>query len=118
MNDATEVAFDVDGEERTLSEGEGRILGERLRGFAAGQYEGDVALLAAHGTDLQWLDGARAMADAIEDVLTATRPAPIPLDPNGKAASAAYAALSLSGPVSWDATSGLARLHGALNKRR
>jgi hypothetical protein len=118
MDGVTEVAFDVDGQQCALSEPEGRILGERLRGFAAGQYEGDVTLLAEHGTDREWIDGARALADAIEDVLTATRPGPIPLDPTGKAADAAVAAISLPGPASWDATSGFARLHKALNSVR
>jgi hypothetical protein len=47
----------------------------------------------------------------VQDLIK-THPQPTSLDRD------AYAALSLSGSVSWDATSGLARLHGALNKRR
>lgn len=118
MDDITQVAFDVEGEQVDLSEPEARILSERLRGFAAGQYGGDVADLAARGTDPEWIEGARALADVIEDVLTGTHDGAIPVDPKGKAADAALAALSLSGPTSWNATSGLARLHRAIDSSR
>jgi hypothetical protein len=112
------VVFQVDCRHVTLSEPEGRMLGERLRGFAAGNFPADVALLAKHGTDPEWVEGARALADAIEDVLTTTREGPIPIDAKGKAANAALAALALSLPVSYDATSGLSRLYNAIRDAR
>jgi hypothetical protein len=113
-----EVVFNVDENSVSLSEPEARILAERLRLFAAGKFEGDVAHLAAKGTDPEWVEGARALADAIEDVLTATRTGAIPLDAKGRAADAAFAALALSPLVSTDATSGLSRLYNAIRDAR
>src|SRR5712692_7913045 len=110
--------FEIDGGRFDLSEPEARILGERLRGFAAGIYPDDVALLSRLGTDPQWVEGARAIADAIEDVLTTTREGPIPVDPDGKAADALFHALRLAGPVSFDTLSDIARLHAALGDAR
>ena len=114
----TEVLFRVDSELVPVSEPEARALGERLRLFAAGDFQGDVDYLAAMGAEPEWLEDARALADAIEGVRAGTREGPIPLDPAGKAASAAFAALALSPPVSFDAMSGLARLYDAIRKAR
>jgi hypothetical protein len=105
-----QVVFEVNGETVAVGEPEARILAEKLIGFAAGNFDGDVALLEAHGHDRDWLDGACALGQAIEDVVTGTRDGQIPLDPTGKAADAAFAVYSLPGPSSWDATSGAARL--------
>jgi hypothetical protein len=114
----SEVVFDVDGQTVALSELAAQVLGERLRGLAAGHFEGDVELLGEHATDRAWLEGARALADAIEDVLTTTRQGPVPIDASGKAGDAALAALALSGPTSFDATSGPLRLYNALQDAR
>ena len=51
MGGVNEVVFEVDCQNVSLSEPEARILGERLRGFAAGNFTGDVDLLEAYGTD-------------------------------------------------------------------
>ena len=118
MDGVDEVVFEVDSQNVSLSEPEARILGEHLRGFAAGNFKGDVDQLEAYGTDRAWLEGARALADAIEDVLTTTREGAIPVDAKGKAAEAALAALALSGPTSFDATSGLSRLFTAIRDAR
>ncbi len=67
-------------------------------------------LLARAGVDPEWVEGARAPADVMEDVLVGRRVEPIPLDPAGKAADALMQALRLTGPASWDATSEHARL--------
>jgi hypothetical protein len=112
------VIFDVDGELVTVAEPEARIMGEKLIGFAAGNFDGDVALLEGHGHDPAWLEGARALGQAVEDILTTTRSGSIPLDPQGMAADAIYSVLSLPGPSSWDATSGAARLRDAIERHR
>lgn len=65
------------------------------------------------GIDPEWTQGARAMADIIEDALIGVYDRPIPLDPRGKAAAALMRALSLTGPASWDATSEHAQLLNA-----
>ncbi len=113
-----DVVFDVDGEMVSVPEAEARIWGEKLIGFAAGNWGDDVALLTAHGHDPKWLEGARALGQAIEDVLTGTWEGAIPIDSSGKGADAIYSMLSLPGPSSWDATSGAARLRDAVARHR
>jgi hypothetical protein len=113
-----DVVFDVDGEMVSVPESEAQICAEKLIGFAAGNWGDDVALLEAHGHDPEWLEGARALGQAIEDVLTGTWDGAIPIDSRGKAADAIYSMLSLPGPSSWDATSGAARLMTALDRHR
>ncbi len=90
------------------------MVAEKLRGYAAGVYSTDVEELARMGTDREWLAGARAMADAIEDVLTGTRDAPIPLDRHGRAATALLHVLRLTPITFADATTRYARLHAVL----
>jgi hypothetical protein len=109
-----QVIFDIDGCLTPLPSGDATLVGERLRCYAAGAYGQDVEELARSGTDPGWVAGARAMADAIEDVLTETRPAPIPLDREGRAANALAQALRLTPGGSGDATGAVARLHAAL----
>jgi hypothetical protein len=112
------VIFEVDGELVSVRESEARIWSEKLLGFAAGNWDGDVSLLEAYGHDREWLEGSRALGQAIEDVLTGTWDGVVPIDANGKAADAIYAMLSLPGPSSWDATSGAARVMAALDRHR
>jgi hypothetical protein len=112
------VVFEVDGVSVLLAHSSAALLAEKLRNYAAGRYDRDVADLAKLGTDPVWLEGARAAADAIEDVLTETRPGPVPLDSAGKAAGAVYAVLRLTGPVFSDATSDVAQLHAVLDRNR
>ncbi len=90
------VAFDVGERQAVLSEEEATVVAEKLRAYAAGVYSTEVDELARLGTDRDWLAGARAMADAIEDVLTGTRNAPIPLDRHGRAAIAFLQVLRLT----------------------
>src|SRR5271167_532793 len=99
-----DVAFDIDQHEALLSEEEATVVAEKLRGYAAGVHSTDVEELARLGTDRAWLAGARAMADAIEDVLTGTTPAPIPLDRHGRAAIALLQVLRLTPITFADAT--------------
>jgi len=112
------VVFEVDGESVPLTRSSAALLAEKLRNYAGGQYERDVADLAKLGIDPVWLEGARAAADAIEDALTDARPGPVPFDSAGKAAHAVYAVLRLTGPVFSDATSDVAHLHAVLDSNR
>jgi len=110
------VMFDIDGCLTPLPQGDATVIGEKLRCYAAGAYGHEVEELARSGTDPGWLAGARAMADAIEDVLTETRAAPIPLDREGRAASALVQALRLTPAASADAAVAVARLRDALTR--
>lgn len=74
--------------------------------------------LAKCGYDPSWLEGAPALADWMEDTLTDKRKDPLPLDPNGKAASALIGALSLCGPASHNAMSDQAQVLKALRSAR
>src|SRR5579884_2893435 len=65
-----DVVFDVDGEMVSVPEAEARIWGEKLIGFAAGNWGDDVALLTAHGHDPKWLEGARALGRPMRTVPT------------------------------------------------
>jgi hypothetical protein len=104
------VTFVVDGRSGQLSERIAELIAENLRCYAAGRFPKDVKLLAESGVDPEWLEGARATADVMEDTLVGRREGPIPLDPAGKAADALAQALRLTGPASFDATSEHARL--------
>jgi len=109
-----DVTFDIDGEHVVVPEGQATLLAERLRMYSAGIHSSDVDELVRLGTDPVWLEGAHAMADAIEDALTATRGGPIPLDLNGRAANALLQILRLTPVTFADATTGYARLYSAL----
>ena len=109
-----EVAFDIGERQAVLSEEEATVVAEKLRAYAAGVYSTDVDELVRLGTDRDWLAGARAMADAIEDALTGTRDAPIPLDRHGRAAIALLQVLRLTPITFADATTRYARLHHVL----
>jgi hypothetical protein len=114
----SDVVFDVDGRQASLSESEATLLAENLHNFSAGKFPYDVATLESIGVERGWLDGADAAARVIEDVLTDKRSEPIPLAPHGKATDAIDAALRLIGPTSFDATSGSAKLFAFLNDSR
>ncbi len=113
----TEVVFEVGEETVSVPEPEARILADKLVEFAAGNWEGDVALLEANGFDRLWLQGALPLAHAIRAALAGTR-GTISLGPTGSEAAAAFAVFSLPGPSSWDATSGASRLRSAIDRNR
>ncbi|HZV75774.1 MAG TPA: hypothetical protein VFF79_18855 [Conexibacter sp.] len=107
------VLFDIDGRSGALSDSVASLMAENLRCYAAGpshRFHRDVEGLAQFGVNPSWVEGARAVADIIEDVLVGKFEGAIPLDPAGKAANALMRALSLTGPASSDATSEHARL--------
>lgn len=85
-----DVVFAYRDDEYVFPEDYATLLGEDLRGYAAGTFDaGELTRLPGVAAD--WREGALALADAIEDTLTETRSGPIPLD--GKAAAAAEAVL-------------------------
>lgn len=69
-------------------------MAENLRGHAAGNFPEDDKLIARLGAAPGWSNGALAMADAIEDVLTGRTNSPIGLD-RGRGAAATYWVLRL-----------------------
>lgn len=107
-----EVVFDIDEHQAVLSEHEATAVAEKLRSYAAGLYPTDELI----GADPEWLSGARAMADVIEDVLTGTREGPIPLDRHGRAAVALRHVLRLIPVTSPEGSTRYARLHAALTQ--
>jgi hypothetical protein len=111
------VTFDIGGLQAELSEPLAELLAENLHNFSFGPAHGyykDVERLAQAGIDPTWTQGAKAMADIIEDALVGVYDRPIPLDPRGKAAQALLRAVGLTGPASFDATSEYARLANVL----
>jgi hypothetical protein len=114
-----DVTFDIGGRPGMLSQSVAALIAENLRCFAAGPSHPsrrDVERLAQAGVDPAWVEGARPVADVMEDTLVGRREGPIPLDPAGKGAHALMRALSLTGPASWDATSEHARLLNTLRE--
>jgi hypothetical protein len=113
------VAFDIDGSLGALSEGTAELIAENLHNFSLGpshRYHRDVELLERAGIDPDWTEGARALAEVMEDALVGRYDGPIPIDPRGKAAKALLRTVSLTGPASWDATSEHAQLLNALRE--
>ncbi len=107
------VTFDIDGRRSEFSEPLAELIAENLHNFSLGpshRYHRDVEMLARAGIDPEWTDGARALAEVMEDALVGRYEGPIPLDPQGKAAKALLRAVSITGPASWDATSEHARM--------
>jgi hypothetical protein len=85
-----DVVFQYEEHDYVFPEDYATLLGEDLRGYAAGTFDaGELTRLPGVAAD--WREGALALADAIEDTLTETRSGPIPLA--GKAAAAAEAVL-------------------------
>jgi hypothetical protein len=110
----TDVSFEVEGQCVVLSEAEAIAVAEKLRGYSAGLHPEDLEELQRTGMESEWVGGARAMADAIEDVLTDTSEGPIPLDRQGLAAAALLAVLCLTPITFADTTTPYARLYELL----
>lgn len=88
------IEFEFDDNTYVLPESQATLLGENLRNFAAGTFPKDVQnVIEQGGAAPDWTDGALPLANVIEDTLIEARDGPIPLE--GKAASAAFAALAL-----------------------
>ncbi len=105
-----QVAFDVGDRRGALSQRAAELIAQNLRCFAVGVFANDVAVMASSGVDPGWIDGARALADGMEDTLVGRRDGPIPLDPFGKAAIALMQSLRLAAPASVGAKGEHARL--------
>ncbi len=93
--DPVGVAFEVSGSSYTLSERQATALAEKLRLFAAGEFPGDVRLLAEDDASEDWVEGAREAADLIEKALVDELGEPIRLV-KGNVADAVYQVLRLS----------------------
>src|SRR5689334_19821517 len=81
------VTFDIDGRRSEFSEPLAELIAENLHNFSLGpshRYHRDVEMLARAGIDPEWTDGARALAEVMEDALVGRYEGPIPLDPQGK----------------------------------
>jgi hypothetical protein len=89
-----DVSFEASGTPYTLPQAQATLLAENLRGHAAGNFPKDDQLIARLGAAPGWGEGALAMADAIEDVLTGNSEAHIGLD-RGRGAAATYWVLRL-----------------------
>jgi hypothetical protein len=105
-----DVTFEIAGRTGTPSQRVAEMIAENLRCYGNGGFARDGAILTDAGVDPQWLTGAQAAADVMEDTLVGRRHGAIPLDPSGKAADALAQALRLTGPASFDAHSEHARL--------
>ncbi|MGC2374676.1 MAG: hypothetical protein WA484_12455 [Solirubrobacteraceae bacterium] len=111
------MTFDIGGQRSVLSGPLAELIAENLHNFSLGpshRYYRDVEMLARAGIDPEWTEGARALAEVMEDALVGRHDGPIPLDPRGKAARALLRAVSITGPASWDATSEHARMVNVL----
>lgn len=87
-----ERRFEFDSNVYIMPDSAATLFAEHLRRYSAGNFFGDLSRLAeSPGVAPDWLDGARALADIIEDTHPAGRTEPIPLE--GKAADAAHAVL-------------------------
>lgn len=118
MDDVTEVMFEIGDHKCALTYDDASIFSEQLLSYHRDVYMKDVNRLASHGTDPGWVEGGESLSRRIEAVLTTAESRPIVLDAKGKEGDAAFHALRLSGPVSFDATSARACLYRALEEAR
>lgn len=69
------------------------LVAENLRLFAIGKFPHDAELVAQMGANPDWRQGAKPLADVMEESFTGSHEGPIPVE--GKAAEALYWALVL-----------------------
>lgn len=81
-----------DGQLYRLAE-QATLVAENLRLFAAGRFPQDGALVEQMGASTDWRNGAKPLADVMEESFVGTHDGPIPVE--GKAAEALYWALVL-----------------------
>lgn len=115
------VVLTVNGTTCTFAYRDAEIFAEQLLNLHREHYMGDVNLLAGPSggsTDPGWLEGCESLAHRIEAVLTTAASGPIVIDARGKEGDAAFHALRLSAPVSFDANSDRARFFRALEAAR
>lgn len=87
------VIFETsDGKLYQLGE-QATLVAENLRLFAAGKFPRDGTLVEQMGASPDWRDGAKPLADVMEESFTRSHEGPVPVE--GKAAEALYWALVL-----------------------
>jgi hypothetical protein len=121
MGEPERVGFQVNGESCSLSYHDAEIFAEQLLSYYRDVYMRDVNQLASPSggsTDPGWVEGGESLSRKIEAVLTTAVPGPVVINAKGKEGDAAFNALRLSGPPSWDATSDRSCLFHALEAAR
>lgn len=87
------VAFEFRESVYELTENQATFLAETLRNYAKGKCPAAIKEAAELGGDPNWIDGALAVADFIEELLVGNLGGPLPLE--GKAAEATFWTLRL-----------------------
>lgn len=82
------VGFEYAGTEYVLTDDEATLLAQNLRNYAKGTLPAGVELGARLSGNPNWVDGALATADFVEEVLVENLDGPLPLE--GKAAEAVF----------------------------
>lgn len=87
------VSFEFRSNAYAISEEVATLMAQNLRNYANGTLLCDAELVSRLGGDLEWIDGALAVADFTEELLVENLDGPLPLE--GKAAQAAFWSLRL-----------------------
>jgi hypothetical protein len=87
------VAVEFAGTEYVLRYEQAILLAEKLRNYAKGTFPDDVNRAAQISGNPNWVDGALAAAEFIEEILVGSIAGPLPLE--GKAAEATFWALRI-----------------------
>ncbi len=82
------VGFEFGGSVYAITEAQATMLAETLRGYAKGKLPEEQRRLADLSGNVNWSDGALAVADFTEEILVGNFGGPIPLE--GKAAEATF----------------------------
>jgi hypothetical protein len=87
------VSFEFRESVYELTENQATFLAETLRNYAKGKCPAAIKQAADLGGNPNWIDGALAVADFIEELLVGNLAGPLPLE--GKAAEATFWTLRL-----------------------
>lgn len=87
------VAFEFRESVYELTENQATFLAETLRNYAKGKCQPAIRQAAEQGGNPNWVEGALAVADFIEELLVGNLAGPLPLE--GKAAEATFWTLQL-----------------------
>lgn len=78
------VTVEFSGAVYSLGDDQAAMLAQNLRNYAKGSYPADVQLATELSGNPNWIDGALAVADFLEEILVGNLDGPLPLE--GKAA--------------------------------
>jgi hypothetical protein len=121
MGEPERVGFQVNGTTCTLAYHDAEVFAEQLLSYHRDVYMQDVNRLASPSggsTDPGWVEGGESLSRKIEAVLTTTEPRLVVLDAKSAEGDAAFNALRLSPPVSWEVKSDRAHLYRTLEAAR